>query len=115
MDVKTRKALLAEYRERPPARGVFLVNNLVDHTSFLAAATDMPALWNRIRFQLRYGNHPNAALQAGWNRHGEAAFTFEVVAELRYATEGPHDVRGDLAALLALCREENKFTGIDFL
>lgn len=114
MDVKSRKALVAEYRERPTARGVFQITNTVDGAGFLGAAADMPALWNRTRFQLDFGNHPNAKLQAAWKAHGEPAFTYHVVAELRYDTDAPHDVRADLAALLALCGEK-KFTGIDFL
>jgi hypothetical protein len=107
----SRKDLVRNYRERTPPRGVFRVTNRATGHQFLDAGADMPALWNRHRFQLNFGNHPNALLQAEWKAGPEEGFVFEVVAELTYDADGPHDVRADLAALLSLCLEEGKAAG----
>lgn len=99
-----RKQLLEAYHRRSVRRGVFRVRCTEGGPVYLGAALDLDAIWNRHRFQLDLGAHPQPGLQRAWASHGPGAFVFETVAELSYPPdEEPNDLRGDLKALLELC------------
>jgi len=105
--MKTKKELKAEYRQRKPLGGVLQIRNTVSGRVFLDAGLDLPALWNRHRFQLDLGNHPNRELQADWKTLGVQAFAYEVVVEWKpRENEDPRDSRGEVATLLELSLEE---------
>ncbi len=97
-----RKALVRAYRERPRTMGVGAVRNLDSGRLFLFAGTDLPALLNRHRAQLRTNGHRNRALQADWNALGAERFAFEVVDTLAPREEPGYDPTDDLEALEAL-------------
>ena len=61
--------------------GIYLIVNRLSGTTYVgSAARSLVYRWNRHRDELMRGVHPNAHLQAAWNKYGEAAFEF-VVAE----------------------------------
>ena len=98
-----RRALRRAYKETPRPMGVYRVRNVHDGRSLVGRSTDLPAILNRERTQLRLGGHPNRALQADWNALGPDAFAFEVLDTL----EPPKDTAGydpadDLRVLEAL-------------
>lgn len=74
--------------------------------TFLTIATDIPAKFNRIRFQLSAGICPNKRLQDIWGQYGEAAFEFQVVKYLKY-DDPKEDHTEDLETLCELCLLEN--------
>ena len=89
--------------------GVFRIRNTVNGKTFLDRGLNMPALWNRHRFQLDLGNHPDPRLQHEWKAMGESAFVYEVVAALEFDPAHPdRDYRADVEALMDLCLEEEK-------
>ena len=106
--MKTRKELLGEFKERKTPMGVFQIRNTATGKVFLDAGVNMPALWNRHRFQLELGNHPNPALQAAWRAQGSGAFVYEVVSEITAVDTENRDYRAEVAALLELCLEERR-------
>lgn len=64
--------------------GVYLLTNAANGRVYVGSAVDLAARWRRHRDELGRRVHHNPALQAAWNAHGAAAFTFtvlEVVAE----------------------------------
>ena len=69
---------------------------------FLATATDIPAKFNRIRFQLSAGNCPNKRLQELWTQYGEGSFEFQVVKRLEY-DDPKEDHNEELETLCELC------------
>lgn len=62
-------------------------------------STDLPAMLNRQRAQLRMGMHPNRELQAEWNAGGDEAFAFEVLDTLSHADGPGADPAADLRIL----------------
>jgi hypothetical protein len=46
---------------------------------YIGSSEDVPFRWNRHQTLLRAGRHHNNILQRAWDKHGEDAFTFEVV------------------------------------
>ena len=66
----------------------------------------MKARWNRHRFQLNFGSHPNKALQADWTKQGEKDFVFEVLSELERKSDDSADYRDELQTLLTMTLDE---------
>jgi len=94
-----RKALLQDYKERVVPMGVYRVLNNVTGNSLVAASTDVNALLNRHKAQLRMSAHPNKALQADWVAHGPESFSFEVLDTLTPSDDPAYDPADDLAEL----------------
>jgi hypothetical protein len=101
-----RKRLIREYKERPKPMGVFRVTNRAEQRSLVGSSVDAPAALNRERFQLKAGLHPNAALQADWNRLGAEAFEFELLDSLDPSDRSDADRAEDLAVLERLWLEK---------
>jgi hypothetical protein len=101
-----RKAIIREYKERRPRMGVFQVRNTVTGQVLVGASTDLPAMLNRQRAQLRLGAHANRRLQADWQTHGADAFVFEVLDTLEPPDQPGHDPKDDLRVLEAMWLEK---------
>ncbi len=86
--------------------GVYRVRNTQTDRSLVARSVDLPASLNRERAQLRFGGHPNAALQRDWHAFGPDAFAFEVLDTLTPPDDRPdYDPADDLRVLEALWLE----------
>ena len=94
-----RKAALRDYKERVVPMGVYRVMNTVTGNSLVAASTDVNALLNRHKAQLRMSAHPNRALQADFAAHGPDSFVFEVLDTLTPSDNPAYDPADDLAEL----------------
>ena len=81
MDKSRRKEIVRTYKERIPQQGIFAVR--CAGRIWVSASRHLDTQQNGLWFQLRQGGHPNTALQAAWKSHGEAAFTFEVLEEVK--------------------------------
>ncbi len=77
-----RKELIREYKETPRPMGVFQIKNNTNGKLLLLKAMDIPGIINRHHLELKRGMHRNHELQADWNRYGEAAFSFDILAKL---------------------------------
>lgn len=97
-----RKAALREYRETRRPMGAYQVRNVVDGKVLVGVSVDLPAILNRNRTALRFGGHPNRALQADWNALGPDAFAFEVLDTLAPPEDRAYDPAEDLRTLEAL-------------
>jgi hypothetical protein len=84
----SRAELKRQYKEAPPAAGVWAVRNLASGKLLLGASLNVPGMLNRLRFELaqRMNRHP--ALQADWDRLGPDAFRFEVLDTLPAPEDG---------------------------
>jgi hypothetical protein len=102
-----RKEAIRQYKERPRGYGVVVARNLTNGKAFVFSGIDPQALINRNRTQLRFGGHPNKALQGEWNAVGEEQFAFEVVDTLSPPADAPDaDLRDECRALEALWMEK---------
>jgi hypothetical protein len=87
--------------------GVYAVHCDAAQIVCVKTSMNLPGAFNRDRFQLRMGGHPDRRLQQAWRAHGEAALRFEVLDTLKRRDDATDaDYRGELAALCALWREE---------
>ena len=79
----SRKELKVAYKQLKPHMGVFAIRNTENGKRFIAQAIHLDQVWNRHKFQLEHGSHPNAQMQADWNTFGESSFVFEILHELK--------------------------------
>ena len=106
MNTKRKQELLGAWKNRRPEMGVISFQCKVTGETFLTTATDIPAKFNRVRFQLSAGNCPNKRLQELWAQHGENAFDLQVVKHLEY-DDPNEDHQEELDILCELCLLEN--------
>jgi hypothetical protein len=102
---KTRKELIAEYKETKQPMGVYQIRNISNGKLYVSSSLNLRAAWNGEKFRLDMGGHLNLALQADYKIFGPDAFVFEILHELKLADE-VKDVRGELKALETLTIDE---------
>ena len=83
MDTARKKELVREYKEQKAVPGIFAVRCAPSAEVWVAKAPDLGKRQAGLWFQLRMGGFPGKSLQAAWNAHGEAAFTFDVLEEVK--------------------------------
>lgn len=80
------------YRGFVPRAGVYTITCRATGKTYLGCTDHLVGAMNGHRFKLANGLHPNRALQADWDAHGDAAFDFsihdEVAPEEYAATTG---------------------------
>jgi group I intron endonuclease len=86
--MKTKNELKNIYKEMKSQVGVFQIRNTVNRKIFIGSSTDLKAIWNRIRAELKFGTHANKILQQEWNELGEPNFVFEILSEIKQDDEG---------------------------
>lgn len=86
--------------------GVFQIRNTVNEKLFVGSTMDLSAMFNRIRFQLYAGAHPNKALEADWMRYGTGRFEFEILEEVFSREDPSYDYAADLETLEDLWLEK---------
>ena len=77
-----KKELKREYKENPPAMGVYQIRNLVNEKIFVGSTLNLTGIFNRYKFQLDVGSHQNKSLQTDWTKFGAENFSFEVLEEI---------------------------------
>ena len=83
MDKARRKEIIRTHKEHTPAQGIFAVRCSADGSVSVSASRNLEQQQNQVWFGLRQGGLPNAPLQAAWKEHGEAAFAFEILEEVK--------------------------------
>src|SRR5437868_9380950 len=101
-----RKAAIREYKASRRPMGVYRVRNRVTGRAVVGSSTDLPAILNRHRAQLRLGAHPNPTLQQDWKDLGPETFEFDVLDTLQVPDRPDYDPTEDLRVLEALWREK---------
>lgn len=86
--MKSKKELKNIYKEMKFKMGVFQIKNTVNQKIFVGSSTDLNAIWNRIRTELKFGSYPNIALQKDWANFGENNFVFEILSEIKQEEDG---------------------------
>ena len=107
MDVKRKKQLLEEYKNRRPEMGVISYRCIATNESFLGISKDTRADFNSSSAKLAMNYHPNKRLQELWNHYGAEGFALSVVKTLKY--ENPADDHtAELEALREQCLAQDK-------
>lgn len=99
MDVKRKKELLDEWKNRRPEMGIITIRCKNTGDLFAGISKDTQVEFNSQRFKLSANLHPNKQLQKLWEQYGETEFVYTVVKVLKY--EDPEEDQADkLMALL---------------
>ena len=101
-----KKAAKLAYKASRRPMGIFAIRNLVNDKIFVGSSMDLDAMFNRIRFQLAGGAHPNKPLETDWRRLGSAKFTFEVLEEIVPREDPNYNYAADLETLEDLWLEK---------
>jgi hypothetical protein len=88
-----------KYKETKPAMGVYRIRNTQNGQSFVGFSTDLRAIMNRQRTELKFGSHRNAELLDQWKSFGESSFEFEILDELEHDEKSGADPAEDLSIL----------------
>ena len=83
MDNTRKKELARSYKEQKVRPGIFAIRCAASGETWVGQAPDVDKRQNGLWFQLRMGGFPGKSLQQAWNTHGEAAFAFDVLEEIR--------------------------------
>jgi hypothetical protein len=99
--MKSKKEIKDSYKQLKFKIGVFQIRNTVNNKIYIDSSTDLVAVWNREKFQLKLGSHPNAELQKEWNEFGEEKFVYEILSEVKQEEDddGKMDYRNELKQL----------------
>jgi group I intron endonuclease len=62
--------------------GIYAIENTVNGRVYIGQAKDIRARWDRHRWDLGVGKHPNSHLQRAWKKYGADAFKFLVLEEV---------------------------------
>lgn len=81
--MKSKKELKDSYKEMKFQIGVFQIRNTENNKIYIESSTNLIAIWNRHKFQLKSGLHPNPYLQKEWTEFGEENFTYEILSEIK--------------------------------
>src|SRR5262245_31459176 len=100
MDNARKRELAQAYKERKKRRGVFAVRCAATGQAWVSATPNLDTQQNAVWFMLKNGgSHSNKSLYAAWKAHGEAAFSYDILAELPDEGQSDYAVRADLKAL----------------
>ncbi len=60
--------------------GIYSITHKKSGKRYIGSAMNIRGRWNMHRHRLRQGTHHSPHLQAAWDKYGEAAFVFEILA-----------------------------------
>lgn len=109
-----RRAKIREYKDAPPAAGVYAIRNTATGRLFVGSALNPTGRLNRHRFALQLGSHPSSDLQADWNERGADGFEFTELDRLTPSDEPGYDPGRDLVTLMQMWLERLESTGASF-
>ncbi|HBE83507.1 MAG TPA: GIY-YIG nuclease family protein [Pyrinomonadaceae bacterium] len=100
------KAAKIAYKLSWRPMGVFQIRNTANDKIYVGSSTDLNAIFNRTRFQLFAGAHPNKGLEADWKLFGTGKFEFEILEEIFPREDVNYDYIADLDTLEDLWLEK---------
>ena len=98
-NLKTRKEIHREYRERVKPAGIYQVKNTVNGKVLLPSSLNLEGPLNRHKFMLKIGSHTNQTLQKEWNEFGPDAFVFEILEEVKMKDDPNFNLQDELTLL----------------
>ncbi|MDD4188665.1 MAG: GIY-YIG nuclease family protein [Eubacteriales bacterium] len=99
-DGKSKKELIALYKEREIVGGVYIIKNTLNNKILLKADTNLQGSKNRFEFSQKTGSCVDMRLQSDWNKDGGGQFVFEVLEELKKGeTQTTEEFKTDIGIL----------------
>jgi len=115
MSKDQKAAIRRASKEAKQPMGVYRIRMADSDKVFVDFAVDLPARFNRHKFELKIGSHRNKDLQKVWNVRGEAGLDFEVLDELErdeISQEAPNE---ELRVLAQMWLRKLEQTGVDVI
>jgi group I intron endonuclease len=104
--MKSKKEIKDDYKEMKHQIGVFQIRNMANNKIYIESSVNLMAIWNRYKFQLNNGSHPNAILQSEWSEFGEENFIYEILSEIKQDETKTTDYRKEAKELESMFIEE---------
>lgn len=104
--MQSKKNIKEAYKQKKFQIGVYQIRNTINNKVLIDSSVDLVAIWNRERFQLNFGNHPNTELQKDWKEYGEHKFSYEILAEINQKEEGAANYKKEAKELEKMYIEE---------
>jgi len=99
MEMRSRKEINREYKERPKPAGVFQVKNTVNGKVLLGSSLNLEGPLNAHKFMLDIGAHDNKELQKDWLEFGPEKFVFEILEVVKVTDNPNFNLRDELTLL----------------
>lgn len=97
---KSRKELIAQYKEREIIGGVYIIRNTQNNKILLKADANLQGSKNRFEFSQKTGACIELKLQVDWNKDGGKQFVLEVLEELKKSeTQTEEEFKTDINIL----------------
>ena len=106
--MRSKKEIKESYKEMKFQIGVYQIRNISNNKIFVGCSTNLNAIWNRQKFQLNFGSHPNTALQKEWNETGHDNFVFEILSEIKQEEDKQINYQKEVKLLEAMFIDELK-------
>jgi hypothetical protein len=106
MDRQSRRDAVRAFKERKTRAGVFAVRCPPSGETWVSASRNLDGQQTSLWFQLRLNSCYTKSLQAAWNTHGEAAFSYEALEVVEDEDLSPLGLADELKRLEALWREQ---------
>jgi hypothetical protein len=104
LDKSRRKELLQQYADRAPPNGVFAVRNSATGEVWVGHSRNLDKQKNGLWVRLKGNSCTSREMQASWTKHGEAAFSYEILEQL--TETDPHAIQRLLPERAAAWREQ---------
>ncbi|REE70471.1 hypothetical protein A8990_13025 [Paenibacillus taihuensis] len=96
MTVNRRKELQNEFGMKQRAMGVYQIVNDRNGKRYIASSSTIESAWQREKFTLDMGGHPNSELQKEYKEQAGADFRFEELERLKLGDEVRNDYKDSL-------------------
>lgn len=104
--VHGRREAARRARDAFPPMGVYAIRDRRTGAVRVASSRNVPAVINRIRFELRQGTHRDRELLAAWRDGGEERIAFDVLELVKERSDAAFDYAAELRLLEELHRAE---------
>jgi len=102
-----KQELKSSYKQQQFQMGIFQLKNLKNGKILIGSSVNLPAMWNRLQAQLKFGSHLNRVLQQDWQTFGAENFAYEILEELEpYHDDPAFKYTDDLALLESIWLEK---------
>ena len=99
-NVKTKKELREQYKERKVIGGVYVIRNLLNNRLLLDSTVDIQGSRNRFEFAQKTGSCVDMKLQKDWAAQKASDFSFDVLEELEMSqTQTRSEFKADIEYL----------------
>ncbi|MCX6152028.1 MAG: GIY-YIG nuclease family protein [Ignavibacteriales bacterium] len=104
--MESRSEIKRNYKLTHPPMGVYQIKNLLDDSIYIGSSQNLNGIFNRHKFELKFGSHKIKVLQESWNKYGESGVVFEILDQLEPKEDATYNYTKDISTLEELWLEK---------